>query len=164
MCKEQGSVGSKKVNIVLYTKIFHAHLFLKLCWSASNRILCSVASDRTIYGWDIDKATPVFQVSRHSDIITDFIAADSLDCFITCSMDRRIVMWSAHTRRVKGIMVGHKRGVRCLSLHETTLLSAGYELDARTWDLNNKESVAILRGHRSPIVDAKVRVKPKIFT
>jgi WD40 repeat protein len=65
-------------------------------------------------------------------------------------------MWSAMTRRVKGIMVGHERGVRSLDFHDTTLLSASFELDARTWDLNSKENVAILRGHRKPIVAAKL--------
>lgn len=32
----------------------------------------------------------LFQVSRHTDIITDFIAVDHLDMFMTCSMDKRI--------------------------------------------------------------------------
>ena len=158
ICKEQGNSGSssKKINILLYTKLYHVQLQTKLCWSKANSILCSVGADRTIYGWDIDKSQPIFQVSRHSDIITDFVAADNLDCFITCSLDKRIVMWSAMTRRVKGIMVGHVRGVRSLDFHDTTLLSASFELDARTWDLNSKENVAILRGHRKPIVAAKL--------
>jgi len=154
--KEQGSVGGRKVAHVLYARIYHGLIHLKLCWSPHNKLLCSVASDRVIYGWDIDKPLPLFQISRHSDIITDFISIDHLDIFVTCSMDKRIVLWSAITRRVKGILIGHKRGVRCLSAYESTLLSAGFELDARTWDLVSKENVAILRGHRQPITAAKL--------
>ena len=129
---------------------------MKLCWSNRHEILCSVSSTRVIYGWSIDKSLPLFQVSRHSDIVTDFISVDNLDVFVTCSMDKKIVMWSATSRRVKGIFLGHKRGVRTVSVHETTMLSAGFEADARTWDLNTKENIAILKGHRFPIVAAKL--------
>jgi len=156
VCREQGGIGNRPGAHVLYSRMYHDQLHIKLCWSAANKILCSVANDRIVYGWDIDKPMPIFQVSRHSDIITDFIACDNLDTFITCSMDKRIVMWSAHTRRVKGIFVGHKRGVRCISSFDTTMLSAGFETDARTWDLYTKENVAILKGHRFPIADAKL--------
>ncbi|KAJ1432217.1 hypothetical protein B484DRAFT_298418, partial [Ochromonadaceae sp. CCMP2298] len=88
----------------------------------------------------------------HTDIITDFIAVEHLDMFMTCSMDKRIVMWSAHSRRVKGILLGHKRGVRSLSAYEQTLLSSGFECEARLWELVNKDCIGILKGHRHPIV------------
>eukprot|EP01035_Chromulina_nebulosa_P057682 gene57682-79037_t len=68
-----------------------------------------------IYGWNIDTGLIVFQISRHSDNITDFIAVDHLNVFITCAMDKKIVMWSSTSRRVKGILTGHQRGVRSLS-------------------------------------------------
>lgn len=154
--REQGGVGNRKATHVLYSRLFHELLHLKLCWSDRHEILCSVASNRIIYGWNIDKSQPIFQVSRHSDIVTSFTCVDSLDVFITGSMDKKIVMWSAISRRVKGIFLGHKRGVRCLSQHDTTLLSAGFEADARTWDLSTKDNVAILKGHRFPIAAAKL--------
>lgn len=156
ICKDQTTMGGKKTTFFQHNKVYHSLLHLKLCWSEKHSILCSVASDKVIYGWDIDKIQPIFQIARHSDLITDFIAADNLDCFISCSMDRRIVMWSATSRRVKGILLGHKRGVRCMSLFETTLLSAGFECDAMTWDLIAKDPVAILRGHRRPITAVKL--------
>ena len=124
--------------------------------------------------------------------------------FITCSADRRIVMWSATTRRVKvrhlprsapshspaplphttsraplprlpprrsprhppvlpspsplpapsllqAVWALHTRGVRCLSVFETTLLSGSFDTDARTYDLVSKEPVGLLRGHRRPV-------------
>ncbi len=154
--KEFSSMGGQKVNYLQYNRFFHSLLHLKLCWSAKNDILCSVASDRTIYGWSIDTARIIFQISRHSDIITDFIAVDHLDIFVTCSMDKRIVLWSAVSRRVKGILLGHKRGVRCVSVYENTLLSAGFECEAKVWDLVTKDCVAILKGHRHPICAAKL--------
>lgn len=156
ICREQGGIGNRPGAHVLYSRLYHDQLHIKLCWSPANSILCSVANDRIVYGWDIDKPMPIFQVSRHSDIVTDLFACDNLDTFITCSMDKRIVMWSAHTRRVKGIFVGHKRGVRCISSFDTIMLSAAFETDARTWDLQSKENIAILKGHRFPIADCKL--------
>lgn len=159
VCKEQQSaVTGSRNNYIQHNKIFHNVLQLKLCWSKKAEILCSVSSDKSILGWDIDKdnTQPLFQVSRHSDIVTDFISVDCMDIFVTCSMDKRIVMWSHASRRVKGILLGHKRGVRCLSAHETLLLSAGFETDAKTWDLLSRDHVATLRGHRKPIVQAKL--------
>jgi WD40 repeat protein len=101
VCKEQISMGGKKVTYTLHNRIYHSLLHLKLCWSPRFKLLCSVASDRVIYGWDIDGPSPIFQISRHSDLITDFIAIDNLELFATCSMDHRIVLWSAQTRRVR---------------------------------------------------------------
>lgn len=156
ICREMSTMGANKTYFVLHNRFFHTLLHLKLCWSAKHDLLCTTASDRVIYGWNIDTAQIIFQVSRHTDIITDFIAADHMDVFITCSMDKRIVLWSATSRRVKGILLGHKRGVRCLSIYENLLLSAGFECDARLWDLLNKDCLAILRGHRHPIAAAKL--------
>lgn len=154
--REMATMGANKTYFVLHNKFFHTLLHLKLCWSQKYDLLCTTASDRVIYGWNIDTAQIIFQVSRHSDIITDFLAADHMDVFITSSMDKRIVMWSATSRRVKGILLGHKRGVRCLSMFENLLLSAGFECDARLWDLNSKDCISILRGHRHPITAARL--------
>lgn len=156
ICKELSSLGGKRVNYIQHNRFYHSLLHMKLCWSEKHNILCSTASDRTIYGWNIDDSSIIFQINRHSDNITDFICVDALDIFITCGMDKRIVMWSAVSRRVKGILLGHKRGVRCLSQYENTLLSAGFELEAKTWDMAGKDCVAVLRGHRSPIVCARL--------
>jgi WD40 repeat protein len=156
VCKELGSIEGMRVNYLQHNRFYHTLLHLKLCWSQKHDLLCSTASDRVIYGWNIDTAQILFQISRHSDIITDFIAVDHMDVFVTSSMDRRIVLWSATSRRVKGVLLGHKRGVRCLSQYENTLLSAAFECDARTWDLVTKDCVAILKGHRHPIAAAKL--------
>ena len=116
-------MGGKNITYILHNRFYHALLHLKLCWTENSKILCSVASDRVIYGWNIDNSTILFQVSRHTDLITDFISIDHLNLFATSSMDRRIVVWSATTRRVKGVFIGHLRGVKSLSCFDSTLLS-----------------------------------------
>jgi WD40 repeat protein len=156
VCKEQVSMGGTKTTYLHHNKVYHSMLHLKLCWCKSNSLLCSVASDKTIYGWDIDKQLPLFQISRHSDIITDFICVENLEAFITSSMDTTIVMWSATSRRVKGLFSGHKRGVRSLSQYDNILLSTGFEAEGRTWDIASKEPLGILRGHRHSIATSKL--------
>ena len=54
VCKEFASMGGKKVNFQQHNRFYHNLLHLKLCWSAKHDLLCSVASDRVIYGWNID--------------------------------------------------------------------------------------------------------------
>lgn len=69
-----------------------------------------------VYGWELDGKIPIFQLTRHTELVTDFIAIDSHQLFVTCSLDTRIVLWSQTTRRrVKGVLLGHTRGVRCIS-------------------------------------------------
>ena len=155
-CKEKSSPGGKKIHYTVVTRIFSSYLHVKLCWSEGSKILCSVAADNVVYGWDLEGNSPIFQVSRHKDLITDFIAIDSMDIFVTCSLDKRIVLWSQVSRRVKGVLLGHKRGVRSLSYGRGILLSAGFECEARTWDINLKEPTLILKGHRMPIAAARM--------
>lgn len=156
-CKElQGHAGKKEVTFNIYNRINHTFLHVKLCWSDASKILCSVNVENTIFGWEIDSTAPLFQISRHSQKITDFIALDSYGLFATCSLDKRIKLWSQTTRRMKGVLVGHKRGIRFLSHGKDCLLSAGFECEAKAWDLDLFEQTLTLRGHRKSISACKV--------
>ena len=104
--KEQVSFGGF-YHYQLISRFLSPALHGKLCWSEAGQVLVSVASDGIIYGWDVDKSSPIFQVSRHSDLITDLIAVNRIGMFITCSMDKRIVMWSAVNRRVQVRCITH---------------------------------------------------------
>jgi WD40 repeat protein/Ca2+-binding EF-hand superfamily protein len=154
--KEHSTVGGRRLHYTLFNKMFHQNLQLKLCWSERNQLLCSVDSENMIYGWELDGTIPIFQLNRHTELVTDFIAIDAHQLFVTCSLDKRIVLWSQTSRRVKGVLLGHTRGVRCISYAKDTLLSAGFECDAKTWDLTTKEPALLLRGHRFPICCAKI--------
>jgi hypothetical protein len=156
-CKElQGHSGKKQVTFNIYNRINHTFLHVKLCWSEASKLLCSVNVDNTIFGWEVDSHAPLFQISRHSQKITDFVALDNYGLFATCSLDKRIKLWSQTTRRMKGVLVGHKRGVRVLSHAQDCLLSAGFECEAKAWDLDLFEQTLTLRGHRHSISACKV--------
>lgn len=154
--RERSFADGKRTLFKVHNKIQHNLVHLRLCWGASSRVLCSIASNQAIYGWHLDKQTPVFQVTRHTDVITSFISVDASDMFITCSMDRRIVLWSAYNQRVKGIFEGHDGGVRCIHASPRLLVSGAFDCDARIWDLVSKECRAILRGHKHSVVAVRV--------
>jgi len=158
VCREHSTVGRQRVHYSLYNRIDHAYLQVKLCWSEHSKILCSVDHENIIYGWEIDSKSPIFQVSRHKEKITNFLALDNHNLFATCSLDKRIVLWSQTTRRVKAVLQGHKRGVKVMSYAKNTLLTAGFECDATAWDLNLYEPSFYLRGHRLPLADVKLMV------
>ena len=123
ICREHISLSGSKVTYSLYNKIFHGLLHVKLCYSAKAKTLCTLASTNVVYGWELEGSMPLFNISRHSDLVTDFIAIDELELFASCSMDKRIVIWSSITRRVKGVFIGHKRGIRSLSYSKNLMLS-----------------------------------------
>ena len=152
--KEHQTMGGKRSTHSIYNKIYHNQLHVKLCYNEKNEVLCSVSSNRVIYGWTVDGNSPLFNISRHSDLITDFVSCEDLGCFATCSMDKRIVLWSASTRRVKGIFLGHKRGIRHIHYSKQLLISAAFETEARIWDMNTKDCAVILRGHRNLLTNA----------
>ena len=54
-------MGGKNISYMLHNRFYHSLLHLKLCWSENSKILCSVASDRVIYGWDVDASMAIFQ-------------------------------------------------------------------------------------------------------
>ena len=154
--RERSFADGRRTLFKVHNKIQHNLVHLRLCWGATSRILCSVASNQVIYGWHLDKQTPVFQVTRHTDVVTGFISVDTSDMFITCSMDRRIVLWSAYNQRVKGIFEGHDGGVRCIHSSPRLLVSGAFDCDARVWDLVSKDCRAVLRGHKHSVVAVRM--------
>jgi WD40 repeat protein len=135
----------------------HTYLHTRVLFAARSSLLCTVDCNNNIYGWSLDgRQDAVFEVSRHKGLVTDIIAIDKHNLFASCSLDKRVVLWSQTTRRVKGVLLGHKRGVTRLSAGRDTLLTSGFECEARTWDLNLREPQLVLRGHRLPISDSKV--------
>ena len=105
MCREHITMGGMRTTYSIHNKLYHNLIHTKLCYSEKSQVLCSIASGRVIYGWEIDGTIPIFHLARHSDFVTDFVCVDELGVFITCALDKRIVMWSTSSRRVKGVMV-----------------------------------------------------------
>ena len=161
MMKPHTDSTGKKFHYSLYNKIQHGYRHVKLCWSESCRVLCSVSAVNDIFGWTVDGKTPVFQVSRHKEMITDFLALEDVGLFATCSLDKRIVLWSQSTQRVRGVLIGHERGIRVMSYAKNTLVTAGFEMDIKVWNVSLQENSLILRGHRAPISAVKIMCQPK---
>lgn len=109
----------------------HTFLQVRVIYAALCNLLCTVDCNSNIYGWTLDGKDPVFEVSRHKALVTDIMAIDNHNLFATCSLDKRVVLWSQTTRRVKGVLLGHKRGITRMSFARDTLLTSGFECEAR---------------------------------
>ena len=156
ICKEIVVLGGKRVTYNLIHRILHTLNHPQLCWSHSSQILCSVSSSNILFGWDYVANTPIFQSTRHSQVITNVIAINSLDLFATCSMDKSVIFQSAATGRVKGVLKGHLRGVKCIDANANFLISGGFDCEAKVWSLDHREVILRLQGHRNCIVQAKL--------
>lgn len=161
MMKPHSDTSGKKIHYSLYNRVHHGYRHVKLCWSERAKVLCSISTLNDIFGWTLEGHSPVFQVSRHKEMITDFLSIDDLGFFATCSLDKSVVLWSQSTQRVRGVLMGHTRGIKVMSYAKNTLITAGFEMDARVWNLSLQENTLILRGHRAPLVAAKVMCQPK---
>ena len=115
----------------VYNRVHTTFLQIRVVYSVLNNILCTIDCNNTIYGWRIDGKECLFEVSRHKALITEIITIDKHNLFATCSLDRRVVLWSQSTRRVKGVLLGHKRGITHMSCGRDTLLTSGFECEAR---------------------------------
>lgn len=85
----------------IYHRVYHTFLQIKVMYSSLSGLLCTVDCNNNIYGWQPDGKSPVFEVSRHKALVTEIIAIDKHQLFATCSLDRRVVLWSQTTRRVR---------------------------------------------------------------
>ena len=155
ICREV-SVRNASTTLALYRRITHAFLHIKLCWCSSSKILCSVSANNIIFGWSTESNEPLFDMSHHTDTITGIVSLDPHGLVATSSLDKKIILWSPKSQRVKAVLRGHSRGVRILCSKGDMLLSAGFECDARTWDLVTLEQALIMRGHRALITAAEV--------
>lgn len=127
-----------------------------LCWSHSSQVLVSISTSNTLFGWDINAGQPIYQSTRHSQIITSVIAINSIDVFVTSSMDKSILFQSASNGRIKGILKSHTRGVKCLDANAFYLISGGFDGEAKVWAIDSKTVIIRLQGHRSFIVAVKL--------
>lgn len=150
VCKEHTTFRGQR-SYTHVKRMFDTCLHTKLAWSTVVRLLCSVAGDHSIHGWDLEAGEKVFHIRRHDDVVTKLLPIDELELVASCSMDKRIALWDMRTRRVRAVLTGHKCGVRDISYGKGVLLSAGFELDATTWDVSTRERLVTLRGHRLPI-------------
>lgn len=156
VCKEVVVLGGKRVTYSSVHRILHTLNHPMLCWSAAGQVMCTVSSANTLFGWDIEAGAPKYQSSRHTEVITGIVSIETLGVFATCSMDKTIIFQSAATGRVKGIMRGHARGVKCIDANSFYLISGGFDCEAKVWALDSKEVVVRLHGHKAFIQQVRL--------
>ena len=156
VCKEIVILGGKRVTYNQVSRIVHSLLHPMLCWSHNSQVLCSISTSNILFGWNIDTGVPIYQSTRHNSVVTALIVIRNLDVFVTASMDKHIILQSAGTGRVKAVLKGHARGIKCVDANSEVVISGGFEGEAKVWSLDGKDVCLRLQGHRTFIVAVKL--------
>ena len=95
-------------------------------------------------------------LNRHKDYVRDVLVIrnDSYSLFVSCSMDKTVVLWDLVTLRFKALRTGHKAGVNCLAYDKkSTLLAGGFDYSIIAWDLDQSidKPLFTLLGHQDTL-------------
>ncbi|RHZ12081.1 hypothetical protein DYB28_009403 [Aphanomyces astaci] len=98
--------------------------------SIDNRILVWTVSQVIVKGNKKCSVACTAILDKHSDIVQDLLLVND-DTLVSCSMDSLIYIWDPNTLECKSTRAGHKRGIRTLAKHSSTVfVSAGRTI---TW-------------------------------
>ncbi|ETV69487.1 hypothetical protein, variant 1 [Aphanomyces astaci] len=134
-------------------------------WAPKPSRLFTVSIDNRILVWTVivkgNKKCCVACTAildKHSDIVQGLLLVND-DTLVSCSMDSLIYIWDPNTLECKSTRAGHKRGIRTLAKHSSTVfVSAGFEMDMLGWDVSGLSIAPIfqLTGHMAPIVAIQI--------
>lgn len=132
-----------------------------LAWDNSSHLLYSGDNTGFINLWnytDSKKTDPAKILHGHNDMVTDLIAVPKLEFLISCSQDRKVILWdmiSAEPGRVYG---SHTKGVLSLAFNQEyrLLFSAGFDHDIYVWNPYIDSVAFTIEGHNSSLVGVKV--------
>ena len=117
--------------------------------------------------WDPYKAESLIESFNlngelHTDLIMDACEIEVPFCIATCSMDKRIALYSIQEKEIIRIIEGdHVKGVKKLAYNGNFgghLISVGHEIYANVWapeSLISEILIGKLKGHTKPILDTK---------
>lgn len=77
-------------------------------------------------------------ICDHTDYVRDMLVihTDAHKYFVTCSLDKSVILYDLQSLEIKGIRTGHTMGVQCLAFdNRSTLLAGGYDYTIIGWDL-----------------------------
>ena len=150
----------------IYEQCLNESLQVKLAWCPANYRLLSIDPANNFYMWPMDPETfeedapphrPKLPPHRpHKDVITDVLYIKDRGLIATSSLDKRIVLWGLDNMRERGVLLGHKLGIRKMAYANGMLISVGFEYDAIVWDITSKAQSLLLRGHRHPIASVRI--------
>jgi WD40 repeat protein len=105
----------------------------------------ALGSTNQIDYWEMDikkNGEVVFKSQQylcdHKDYVRDMliIHTEAHKYFVTCSLDKTVILYDLQSLKIKGVRTGHVMGVQCLAFdNRSTLLAGGYDYSIIGWDL-----------------------------
>ncbi|RHY66069.1 hypothetical protein DYB30_003240 [Aphanomyces astaci] len=133
-------------------------------WAPKPSRLFTVSIDNRILVWTVivkgNKKCSVACTAildKHSDIVQDLLLVND-DTLVSCSMDSLIYIWDPNTLECKSTRAGHKRGIRTLAKHSSTVFV--YPWKPTSFTLFHNGATIIACGYRVKWVH-RVRLKSK---
>lgn len=133
-----------------------------LAWDGVNHLLYSGEGGGAINIWnfgDSKKTEPVKVLkSVHDQMVTDLLAIPKLEFLISCSQDRKVVLWDTISCMPRRIYGNHTKGVLSLAFNPEyrLLFSAGFDHDIYVWNPYIDTVAFTIEGHNSSLVGVRV--------
>lgn len=137
----------------------HTDLIRNIAVSNKGNYVLSCSDDNTIILWDIEKDNE-FKVIRTYEEHTSYVMKVAVnpkenDMFASCSVDKKIKLWSFSNKNSNLTIEGHLKGVVslvfCPMIDKTYLASGSDDKTIKIWDYTNKMCITTLESHELPV-------------
>ncbi|OMJ91751.1 hypothetical protein SteCoe_5652 [Stentor coeruleus] len=165
-----GMIRSWKTNGSHFHSVNHEGGYPLLCsktpqrsmaWDSTSRLLYSGDNVGIINLWNYSegkKGELIKSLNNHDDMITDLIAVPKLEFLISCSQDKKVILWDMISTSPRRIYKTHTKGVLSLAFNQEyrLLFSAGFDHDIYVWNPYIDSVAFTIEGHNSSLVGVKV--------
>ena len=133
----------------LQTLSGHRNVIYECAWSPRGRVLVSVAADRTICRWDLQKGKPVQSTQAFYDFLFGVAWSPNGRYLATASFDKTVRVIYAGSGKQARSLSGHKGPVFGVAWSRTSrfLASASDDNTVRLWDSEKRWRSQVLEGH-----------------
>ncbi|MCB8942834.1 MAG: hypothetical protein H6658_03555 [Ardenticatenaceae bacterium] len=127
----------------------HRNVVYECAWSPRGRVLVSVAADRTICRWDLQRGKPVQSSQEFYDFLFSVAWSPNGRYLATASFDKTVRVIYAGSGKQAHALSGHKGPVFSVAWSRTSryLASASDDKTVRVWDGDSRWKPHILEGH-----------------
>lgn len=151
----------KKKEYLKRENLYFGHTNSVNCIAIQDNKLWTAGADYKVFSWflplnegSVSKYEGKGRISSniaHSRSITGIIAVNS-ETLLTSSIDKTVKIWTTNNGLVKTKTFKQKAGVKCLSVLNTSFISATSDNKISIWDLNQNINVLSFSEHIKPVI------------